>query len=315
MKLLILFVVATSLLTFHPADAKEVPMQDQATGAFKRTMDTTYITTEGCRVERFRIYSPSMERDIRAVVVLPPAYLADQARQFPILYTLHGHAAPYDTWAEMSLLRAQLKDKPFIYTCFDGDNSSQYIDARFPQVTARESEADTTTRKSLFFTFFFNEFMPAIDGWYRVDGAKRGVTGFSMGGGGALTYGLNRPELFTSVSVLSSGMSSLDTLNEKRMQSLAAKLGPFAENRTAYQVLDHARLIAELKKKGAAIPALYASCGTEDAGIARARAMKATLDSLGIPVEYVETAGAHNWKFWHPASVGVAKFHWKYFSK
>jgi hypothetical protein len=34
---------------------------------FKRVINTTYVTGSGCTVEKFRIYSPSRERDIKAV--------------------------------------------------------------------------------------------------------------------------------------------------------------------------------------------------------------------------------------------------------
>jgi S-formylglutathione hydrolase FrmB len=309
-----LLIVGTGLLAmscFTASQNTAVPVT--APAQFKRILDSTYVTGSGCRVERFRIYSPSMERDVKAVAVLPPAYQADPGRKFPVLYTLHGRGAPYDTWAEMSLLQAQLKDKPFIYTCFDGDDHSQYVDAKYPVVTARENVGDSTKRKSLFTTFFFNEFVPAVDAWYRVDAAKRGLTGFSMGGGGALTYGLAKPEMFTSISVLSNGISRPDTANNQRHKSREAMLGTREENPAAYAALDHRGRLAELKQKGIAVPALYIDCGTEDQMVERARTMKTYLDSLGIPVEYHEGPGAHNWAFWHPAAVGVAEFHWQWF--
>jgi len=147
------------------------------------------LTPEGCRIERYTIPSPCMKRDIRVAVVLPPDYDARPEERYPILYTLHGARAPYDTWSQMSPLRRVLRDKPMIVTCFDGDEVGMYIDSR---------------PDSQFTTFFFDEFVPYMDEHYRVNGL-RGVTGFSMGGYGAFHYMLTKPDMFASVSLLSSG--------------------------------------------------------------------------------------------------------------
>jgi S-formylglutathione hydrolase FrmB len=277
----------------------------------KQVIDTSFVAPSGCTIQRFRIHSPSMQREIKVAVVLPPSYLTDKGKKFPILYTLHGKGAPYDTYAAMTLLQNELKEKPFIYTCFDGDDYSMYVDSKFSIKTARQA-SDTTKQKSLFTTFFFNEFIPAIDDWYRVDNTKRGLTGFSMGGYGALHYALVHPEMFCSVSGLSSVF--LDITEKGSIGRLKAMLGPFEENKADYEALDHYKRIAAFKAKGEAIPPIYLACGTEDPLIVQSRKMKTYLESLGITIEYKESPGIHNWAFWHPQSVGVAEFHWKYFN-
>lgn len=276
----------------------------------KQVIDTSFVAPSGCTIQRFRIFSPSMQRDIKIAVVLPPSYQTDSKKKFPILYTLHGASAPYDTYAAMNLLQNELKEKPFIYTCFDGDSYSMYIDSKYPIKTARE-KADTTKRKSLFTTFFFKEFIPVIDKMYRVDKSKRGLEGFSMGGYGALHYALVHPEMFCSVS----GQSSvfLDTSEKGSVGRLRSMIGPYEENKAEYDALDHYKRIAALKAKGIKIPPVYLACGTEDPLIVQSRKMRDYLKSLNLTVEYKESPGVHNWAFWHPESVGVAAFHWKYF--
>ena len=276
----------------------------------KQVVDTSFVAPSGCTIQRFRIYSNSMQRDIKVAVVLPPAYQNDKKRKFPILYTLHGASAPYDTYAAMNLLQNELKEKPFIYTCFDGDSFSMYIDSKYPIKTARE-KVDTTKRRSLFTTFFFKEFIPALDKMYRVDKSKRGLTGFSMGGYGALHYALVNPEMFCSVSGLSSVF--LDTSEKGSAGRLRSMIGPYEENKADYEAIDHYKRIAALKAKGKKIPPVFLACGKEDPLIVQSRKMRDYLKSLNLTVEYKESPGLHNWAFWHPESVGVAKFHWKYF--
>ena len=85
---------------------------------------------EGCSIEKFTVPSKAMGREIRTVVVLPPAYAREGGARYPVLYALHGMGAPYTTWADMSPLRRSLVDHPMILVCFDGDKAGWYIDAK-----------------------------------------------------------------------------------------------------------------------------------------------------------------------------------------
>lgn len=276
------------------------------------------VTAEGVKIERFTVFSPSMQRDIRVVVVLPPAYLVEgDEAAYPILYTLHGRGAPHDTWASMSRLRAQLKNKPFIYTCFDADNASYYLDAEYPIRTARgkvEPENDPP-KSSKFTTFFFDEFLPAIDAWYRVDPKARGVTGFSMGGSGEMTYMLRRPEMFCAVSGLSSAFLDSKDLESKPMKGLLENMGSPEEFPERYKAVDHYLQIEKQLEAGTKLPPLYQHIGTEDFLLDMNRKFKTTAEATGLDLTYRESPGGHNWAFWHSASVGVAEFHWKHFQK
>lgn len=307
------------LLMLLAGCAVHSPSQPQAVSSstpFKRNFESKIETEEGAVVERFTLYSPSMDRDIRVAVVLPPAYASEPDRQFPVLYTLHGANAPYDTYANMSKLRAKLKEMPFIYTCFDGDGVSRYIDSYYPVETARRSDPDKTKRLSLFTTFFFDEFVPAMDQWYRVDGSRRGITGFSMGGGGAFHYMLERPGFFNSVSGLSSAFfDSSDIGSSPGGRRLESMLGSYEEFPERYRAIDHYDRLKKWIASGEPLPPIYLHCGTEDRLLGLSREMHDFLDQNGVEIDYLETPGAHDWAFWHPASEGIAEFHWKYFSE
>ena len=146
---------------------------------------------EGCIREWFSVESPTMKRWIKAVVLLPPGYQENPLRRYPVLYTLHGAGAPYQTYTEMSTLRKALRDRPMVVASFDGDRASGFVDS-------------PTNPASQFETFFFKEFVPYVDSHYRLNG-QRAVTGFSMGGGGAFHYMIVKPDFFVSVSAQSMG--------------------------------------------------------------------------------------------------------------
>jgi S-formylglutathione hydrolase FrmB len=273
----------------------------------------TEVSPEGCAIDKFSVHSPSMGREIKAIVVLPPEYKDHPEKQYPILYTLHGSSAPYDTFSKMIPLREALKDKPMIVTCFDGDSDSMYIDSPVPLKAGRDPK-DTTPVKSLFTTFFLNEFIPAIDKQYRVNPAQRMLTGFSMGGYGAFHYMLTKPGAFVSVSSLSGWFES-DSLSDESKKWLEPLFGPYRENKGFYSTFD---VFARIKKEaadGVKFPPLLLRCGTEDDLLEGNRTMHAFLDKQGIACEYKESPGKHNWAYWKGVSADVIDFHWRSLQK
>ena len=59
------------------------------------------------------------------------------------------------------------------------------------------------------------------------------------------------------------------------------------------------QLIRTLKAENKTIPAIYMACGTEDFLINENRAFHQFLKDEGVPVEYIESPGVHNWDFWN----------------
>ncbi|MDF3129558.1 alpha/beta hydrolase-fold protein [Kiritimatiellaeota bacterium B1221] len=289
-----------------------------AAPVFIRSEVESEITGEGTRIDRFTVYSPSMDRNIKTVVVLPPAYLkTGDASPYPVLYTLHGYAAPYDTWAKMPMLRKQLSKTPFIYVGFDGDVGSCYLDSVHPLLTARPKEPveNEQPKPSYFKTFFFSELVPAIDHWYRVNPKARGITGFSMGGSGAMTYMLEQPEFFCSVSGLSTSFYDQRHYMKMMTKHLTLMFGTQEEFPERYDAIDHYKLIEKHLADGVRLPPLYQHIGSEDFLLEENHRFRDFAESKELDLIYLETPGGHNWKFWHPTSVGIAAFHWSYFQK
>ena len=272
------------------------------------------FSPEGCTVEKFTVLSKSMNREIKAVVVLPPEYAQKPNARYPVLYALHGMLAPYASWSEMWPLRTSLSEHPMILVCFDGDKAGWYIDS-------------TTKPDSQFATFFFNELIPYIDGHYRTraDGGSRGVTGFSMGGYGAFQYMLTHPEMFASISSLSGAFERLGERGKPPMESLVSLLGSFEKNKANFLKYGIYNRLEERIAKGEHLPAMFIHCGTEDDLITENRTLQTFLNEQNqklakdkkatLVFQYKESPGKHDWKFWRDASVGVADFHWRSFQQ
>jgi S-formylglutathione hydrolase FrmB len=273
-------------------------------------METSEISPEGCTIERWSVPSPAMEREIKAVAVLPPEYQHHPEKRYPILYAFHGAMAPYDTFSAMIPLRQALADKPMIVASFDADAWSWYIDSPHPQKAGRDPK-ETALVKSLFTTFFLDEFIPCLDRRYRVDASQRMLTGFSMGGHGAFHYALVRPGEFASVSSLSGGFISFVDPAPEQEERVRPLLGPYHGNEERYAAVDLFTRIRKQAASDATFPPLYLHCGAEDWILGYNRAMRRFLKEQGVACEYRESPGDHDWPFWRDASADLIDFHWR----
>ena len=272
------------------------------------------MAVDGCTVEEFTVHSPSMGREIKALVILPPEYKNHPDKKYPVLYALHGSQASPEAFSKMVTLRAALKDKPMVIASFDGDSSGMYIDSPLPRNPGRDPK-DNTLVKSLFTTFFFNEFVPYVDQHYRVNPKQRMLTGFSMGGNGAFLYMAMKPNMFVSVSSMSGGFHNMAPPDDKNVKWFESFMGPYAQNQALYQSVDVDSLIKADLAKGEKLPPLYLCCGTEDHLLAANQAMRDFLKAQGVPCEYHEGPGGHTWAFWKGSAPGIMEFHWNSLQK
>jgi putative tributyrin esterase len=161
------------------------------------------------RVECNSLPSKILSRAVAYCVVLPPSFDTDKARQFSILYFLHGlgdneqffvHSGAWNLAEDMRAL-SELKD--YLIATPDGD-ASFYINSK--------------DGKNRYEDFLLEEFFPTIEKHYRVAPGRghRAIAGISMGGYGALHLAFRHPQLFVSVSAHSAAL----------IEKLPAFLGP-----------------------------------------------------------------------------------------
>jgi S-formylglutathione hydrolase FrmB len=153
------------------------------------------------RAECGTLPSKILRRPVRYCALLPPSFddPASKQRKYPILYYLHGRGDNEQTlinsgaWNVIEDLRKQKKIGEFVLVTPQGGNSF-YVNS----ANGKERYSD----------FFLQEFMPYIEGKYRIERARdsRGLDGMSMGGYGALRFAFAYPELFGSVSAHSAAL-------------------------------------------------------------------------------------------------------------
>lgn len=158
-------------------------------------------------VEHIKVHAKSLEGNLEGdspdrdvFVYLPPSYAANRNRRYPVVYLLHGYGLTGERWMSFANL-AELSDKdiaagtmkemilvnPDAHTIYDG---SMY--------SASPTTGDWET-------FVAEDLVSYIDGRYRTirDRMSRGLGGHSMGGYGTVRIGMKRPDVFSSLYIMS----------------------------------------------------------------------------------------------------------------
>ena len=260
--------------------------------------------------------SAILHTSVRYCVFLPANYssASAKARKYPVLYLLHGLGgneqgmAVSGEWTALQDLRRDHKVGDFLVVAPDGWDTF-YINSR--------------DGKTLYNDFFLHEFMPLIERSYRVrtGRAARGITGFSMGGYGALRIAFAHPELFGSVSAHSAAL----TRNPPQGVDAGASTGNLAAQLLAsvfgnpidpkFWDLNSPYLLAQKNATALMKTKIYFDCGTEDSyGFYRgASELHQTLDSLKIPHEFHLYPGRHSVSYLLAHSDASFEFHWSEF--
>src|SRR5215468_8135898 len=158
-------------------------------------------------VEHIKVHGKSLEGNLEGdspdrdvFVYLPPSYASKPNQQYPVVYLLHGYGLTGERWMTFANL-SDLSDKdiaagtmkemilvnPDAHTIYDG---SMY--------SASPTTGDWET-------FIAEDLVSYIDSHYRTipDRMSRGLGGHSMGGYGTVRIGMKRPDVFSSLYIMS----------------------------------------------------------------------------------------------------------------
>jgi len=269
------------------------------------------------RAECGTLPSKVLHRPVRYCALLPPSCddPASKQRKYPILYYLHGRGDNEQTlintgsWSLIEDLRKQKKIGEFVLVTPQGGNSF-YVNS-----------ADGKERYS---NFFLQEFMPYIEGKYRIERTRdsRGLDGMSMGGYGALRFAFAYPGLFGSVSAHSAALlpEPSPALNAaiRAGEPQALMLAEVFGNPVNAAHWERNNPFALATKNAAAVRKLhiYFDCGDrDDFGFDRgAKMLDQQLTAEHIPHEFHLYPGGHDLSYLL-AHIGASiEFHSKHFS-
>lgn len=247
------------------------------------------------------VVSPALAVPVRVLVMTPPSYDRAPARRFPVLYFLHdgggdeevlfreGVADALDAGMREGTLPEMLVVSP------------RGVDTWFVGAPNGGPGAP-----SAYATFLTESLVPFVDARYRTIASRGGrlTAGISMGGYGALRWGLAEPGLFCAAGGLSpaiqqmcwpavEGMPFFIRPSLKRAFGNDPVRNVLRKNDLYAMLLDDASLARRA-------PFLSVRCGTEDKyRIAEiASFFDRYLGALGVAHEVVLETGIHDWPYW-----------------
>lgn len=153
-------------------------------------------------------YYTSPELGARPVLIYtPPGYEKETAKNYPVLYLLHGTTDTEETWTKVGRahlildnLIAQGKAVPMIIVMPYG--------RAFPTISKAAGSLRNWGNLQAIKKDFLAHLFPFVEQQYRVKKGSdnRAIAGFSGGGGTSLFLGLNHPDLFKWVVGFAPGM-------------------------------------------------------------------------------------------------------------
>ena len=217
----------------------------------------------------------------------------DKPGPFPVLYLLHGLSDDHTAWARRTSLERYVDGLPLIVVMPNGERSF-YTDAK-------------ERMKSAFETYIVQDIVGFVDRTFRTIPVREGrvVAGLSMGGYGAVKFALKYPDKFCA-AVSHSGAVDFARGDFTRSDDWGREWRPVMGSHPAggpddifalSETIDHTHL-----------PALRFDCGVDDFLLDHNRALHAHLTALGIPHEYEEHPGEHNWDYWDKHIQDTLKF-------
>jgi S-formylglutathione hydrolase FrmB len=285
MKSLFLTLLIAAFVCFSPVNAlkaqQPAPLQNEVKNA-------------ASSLRNGELDSKLMMRKMPYQVIFPANYESEKTTRFTVLYLLHGLSGHYDNWASKTNLIKYAANHRFILVMPEGGNG-WYTDS-------------ATAPNDKYESYIVRELIPEIDKNYRTIAEKRGrvVAGLSMGGFGALKFGVKYPQMFALAASMSGAVAAasyrtLDELptNEWLKKPILAAFGN-PESQT-HKENDLFKLVGEMPpEKTVALPFLYLSCGTEDPLmlLPHNQQLARILLERKIPHEFRQLPGKHDWAFW-----------------
>ncbi len=241
-----------------------------------------FVSTQllyAANVDTVKVFSKSMSKDIKTVVVTPDGHSVSNI--YPVVYLLHGYGGDYGSWVNGGTQVKTLSDENgIIVVCPDG-NTSWYFD----------SPIDSTF---MYETFVANELVEWIDANYNTVAHREGraITGLSMGGHGGLYLGFRHQDVFGACGSMSGGVDVRPFPNNWDLSKRLGKQNELPENWSRNTVVNQLHLLTPNSIK------IIFDCGTDDFFYDVNVKLHDKLLYLNIPHEFISRPGGHTWEYW-----------------
>ncbi|MBM4176737.1 MAG: esterase family protein [Ignavibacteria bacterium] len=243
----------------------------------------------GCKKENQTEFN--FAENERYMIFLPSGY--DNSNSlYPVLYMLHGHGGDYMQWYSIADLKQTADDNQFIIVTPEGFHDTWYLNSK-------------TIPSMQYEDYFINDFMRRVESQFRIDTTRRGITGLSMGGHGAIKFICNYPDKFIAAAS-TSGILDITMFTDR--WGLKKHLGDYDEFPDQWEENSCKNLIIKLLGKENQI---LVDCGADDFAIEANREFYKRAVENGVNLIYKESEGAHSYDYWSKSVL----HHFEFFNK
>ncbi|ONI40665.1 hypothetical protein AN639_02975 [Candidatus Epulonipiscium fishelsonii] len=225
--------------------------------------------------------------EMKYSVYLPPSYYENTDKHYPVVYLLHGINSSSESFLKVDKIEDFLDDQmtnnnlmEMIVVMPDSGKTSGYDDTEYDPANHNSTGP--------WASHITDEIRHEIENKYRtINQAEfRGITGISMGGGGAMKLGIANPDLYSSIA------SHMGALNDTTLNMLKS-LTP--EQMAKYD--------------------FYVDCGLQDIMVDYQNTVKTHeyLRNIGKEHGYSLRNGAHNSAFYMSSMADSFKMHSDHF--
>lgn len=247
------------------------------------------------KVDTLDVPSLAMHKSIRTVIIQPEN---TNNESLPTLYLLHGYGGKYSDWVnKVPAIKELVDNLGILIVCPDGGTGSWYWDM-------------TNDKNFQYETFVAKELVNYVDEHYPVlkDRKKRGITGLSMGGHGALYLAIKHQDVFGAAGSTAGGVDIRPFPNNWDMSK---RLGQYDENPQKWDEHTVMELTHLIKPNSLE---LFIDCGTNDFFYRVNCKLHEKLTYLNIQHRFLTMPGAHNWDYWSKSILYQLIFFKDYFS-
>lgn len=234
--------------------------------------------------------SASLGRQTACNLIIPQG----QDAPWSVFYLLHGASDDHTIWSRRTSIERYVDGLPLLVVMPEGGGTGFYTDAA--NGSGRYESA------------IIEDLIPFMDAIFptRPEKAGRCIGGLSMGGYGAMKLALKHPDLFCSANSHSGAVSLERMVNNDNPDWRTKMRGIFGEG--AVGGTDDPFALAR-NGDPATRPALKIDCGTEDFLLDSNRSFHAHLEECGVPHQYDEFPGGHQWSYWDTHIQEALAFH------
>jgi len=243
-----------------------------------------YRAEESVRTETVQFQSKLVGKTLPYSIVLPPGYglFTSWRKHYPVLYLLHGWSGQFNSWVGHTSLVQYASEQQLIIITPEGNNG-WYTDS-------------ATVPSDKYETYILEELIPDVDSRLRTIRDRRGraVAGCSMGGYGALKFGLKHPEVFALAASMSGALDATSRIDDESIMRTFGETNSIERKSNDVQQLAQEFPSERIKL----LPYFYLDCGQDDPWLAINRRFSNVLSEHRIAHEYRQLPGSHSWPYW-----------------